>query len=250
MAIGTVDFLAPIKGLELDELKIDNPHPSIDKILVKTQDTDLLSIQFHLIDIFSKSEAKKVIGNFAELIINRLSFEFACPIGESRCRGMSLPTDQSGKKHIVIGEIVLMNDLLEGEIKPGKARLEKLRNKLACPYEQKDLYLSLFRFAIYQTDHVARFMFLYHLMLFMNKEDSFKVDTQICQIDPKIERKPIPKPRGKRKTQTIFRRLRMEIAHGGKTDLSRTRQEIEENVSHLQTIVKKAILNSFQDPTD
>ena len=126
--------------------------------------------------------------------------------------------------------------------------LLNVTNKLACPYEQKDLYLSLFRFAIYQTDHVARFMFLYNLILFMNKDDSFKVDRQIYQIDPKVEKTPIPDPRGKTKTETIFRRLRMEIAHGRKKDLSRTRQEIEENVSHLQTIVREAILNSFQDP--
>lgn len=248
MAIGTVDFSAPIKGLQLDELKIDSPHPSIDKILVKTQGTDLLSIQFHLIDIFSQSEAKKVVSEVVKLIVNRLSFEFNCPIGEPRCRGMSLPTDQSGKKHVVIGELVLMNDILEGEIKPGKARLEKLRNKLACSNEEKDLYLSLFRFAIYQTDHVARFMFLYNLILYMNKEDFEKVDTQICQIEPKVERKPIADARKKKNTETIFTKLRMEIAHGKRIDLSRTQQEIHENVSHLQTIVRKAILNSFQDP--
>ena len=251
MAIASLNFFAHIEGLELEQIEISPLHPSVKKISLKTPDEQKLTIDFELIDIFSKKEALSIVGDLIGPLINRVSYEFDCPIGEPKCIGMSLPTDSSGVHHVVTGELICLNDILSETLKPKKKRLEALRQSLELLAAETDVCLSLYRFCLGQKDSLARFLSLYHLILIIaadERESQLSVDRAIARIDPTVEWTVKPNIKGK-KLETKFTRLRNEIAHRrpGKT-LVETRKEIDESVDSLRAIAKKLISIRIQNP--
>ena len=254
MATGTISFVASIEGLELEELEVSFPHPSIKRLLLKTQEDGKLHIDFDLIDVYSEREAVSVVKDLIGPIVSRISYEFNCPIGDPRFASISLPTDSSGLSNRVIAEIVCLNDICSGTIKPNEDKRQKLRRTFGFPVSETDLYLSLYRFCLGQKDPLARFLSLYHLLVLIvadEDESQWRIDSAIKRIDPDVEMtvKPESKRNPKRnrksespKLETAYTRLRNEIVHRrlGKL-LPQTKEEVKERVGGLQEIARKLI---------
>lgn len=241
MATSTVNYYALSSGLELDEIELSNPYPRIEKIAIKTENLDRISVIFTLSDVRTKNEAGRICREQLNVLLDRLAIEFDIPIEEPQCSGMSLPIDELGKKHAVISSHTAVYDLIGGPIRPGQKRIESLVQKLQSDAPPRDRYFSLYRFSAKQEDPIARFMFLYNILLQLKGDSQKHVDnyikTCVCEV-PKS-----PRPDNAKILETIYTRLRNEVAHYRNDVIpEHTAKEIRSNVPAFQSIVRNAVM--------
>jgi hypothetical protein len=239
MATGTYEFIVPVAGLRLEQTEVANPHPSVEKIVIETQGDKQMTAVFHLTNVFTETEANAVTRDILASIINRLAFELDLSIGEPHLRGFSLPKDASSSSYAVSSGLLVMWDVAAPVIAPGDKRRQELARLLEQPSPHSDLY-SAYRFAGNQSDAVARFMFLYNILLQLHNDSQRQVDDFIRKEAPAVSQSP--SPRNPHMTETVYTRLRNEVGHirAGVTP-EQTRTEIEDNVATLQALVKVAI---------
>lgn len=243
MTSGTINYYALSNGLEMDEIEVSNSHRNVEKITIKTENSDRISITITLSNIYSSEDAGSIGDELVNVLLDRLAIEFDIPIEEPHCSGMSLYSDESGKKHIVTANFVALYDILEGDIKPGKTRIEDLIKKLEEETLPRKQNLSLYRFSANQKDPLARYMFLYNILLLLNGDSQKNVDEFIRANDSGVSQSPRPdKPNV---IETIYTRLRNEIAHCRNSAVpEHTIKEIVDNIASFQAVVKVAILDN------
>jgi hypothetical protein len=243
---GHVIYSGDIRGLELDEpLEIHPISASIPRIII-TEDDSKLSINITLANVYTEEAARLIAQDNMRLIVNRLIFEFDCSIENLQLRGLSLPQRGNGSLQItVVDHIKVYAYGTVGPLKPGMDRLQEVADKLKQPETDADFLIDQYRIAVSQRDEVTRFLFLYHILLFINQDKQRAVDQMIVGIEPTIIQSP--SPRYPDQYETIFTRLRNELGHHRpNTSVEVTKGEIRENVGLLQSITKKAILMSSQ----
>lgn len=238
MATGTYEFIVPVAGLRLEQTKVANLHPSVEKIVVETQDDEQMAVIFHLTNVFTEAEANAVTRDVLASIINRLAFELDLSIGEPHLKSFSLPKDASSSSHTVSTSLLATWNVLAPVVVPDSTRRQELAKLLEQPYRRPDLH-SAYRFAGSQSDAVTRFMFLYSILLQLHDYQE-QVDNFIRQETPTVSLSPRPdKPRI---VETVYTRLRNQVGHKrAGIPPEQTRTEIEDNVAALQKLVKVAI---------
>ncbi len=246
MATGSISFTASVEDLHLKEVEISCRHPSVKRVLLRSQEDEKLHIDFELINVFSKTDALSIVNDFVGPIVSRISYELNCPIGEPRCTGASLPTDSSGSWYRVAGSLILMNDIVSATVKPGKTHRENLKQRLELPLSKTDLYLELYRFCLTQKDPLARFLSLYHLLAVLFRDNQDRVDSAILGVNSATEVTLSPFKKGKR--ETVYTRLRNEIVHNrdGK-HLQETKIEVKTKVDDFQEIIRKLIADRMKE---
>lgn len=241
MATGTVEYAATITGVRFAPIEVSNPHPSIERIVVTAQDGEQLKVVFHLIDVFTETEANAIAGEILASIVNRLAFEFNVSIDQPHLTGFSLPKDADGSSYTVASSSIMMWDVAAPTLTLGDDRRQELARLLEQPFARPDLS-SAYRFACNQRDPVTRFMFLYNILLQLNNDRQPKVEAFIREVIPDVEEYEDPRPH-KTGKETVFTRLRNEVGHVREgTTPEQTRALIEGNVPALQALVRTAIL--------
>jgi hypothetical protein len=108
----------------------------------------------------------------------------------------------------------------------------------------------LYRLACVQTDPTTRFLLLYQLLLLIHRDSQKQVDEFILARIPGTPHSPGPilRPGASPRSETIYTRLRNELAHvrkgsDGKTPVSTaaTMREVEQWVGQLQDLVRAAL---------
>jgi hypothetical protein len=240
MAIGTISWSAPIQGLDLPPIEIKGTDRAVSRIELRTDSKTRLAIICTLEDVFHEREAILVTHDIVEVLANRLTLEFSCQIGEARCDGYSFPTDQTGNRRVVGRDVFFAWAIAKATIRPSPDKLRALIPALEQPPSLKDSYLGLYRFSSGQRDPVAKFMFLYNLLLLLAGDKQAEVDNRIRAVDPAVT--VTPSPHKPNVTETLFTRLRNEVGHRRKnTDPRTTAREIEQNVAGFQEIVKQVV---------
>jgi hypothetical protein len=238
MATGTIEFAAPIAGLQFEPFEVSNTHPAVEKIVLKAQD-ERLNIVFHLHNVFDFEEATVIANPILHSIVNRLAFHRNVPMGEPRFIGGSLPKDASGSSHMVRIDRLLLWDHTASVLTLGKDTCQELARLLEKPDMHEPLY-SAYRFAGNQKDHVARFMFLYNILLQLKDDKQQQVDNFIRSELPSVPESP--RPDRPNKMETAYTRLRNQVGHvRSGTTSEQTRKEIEDNVTAFQELVRTAI---------
>jgi len=238
MATGTIEFVAPIAGLRLHPIDASNSHPAVEKIVVETRDDKRLRIIFHLVDVFTFEEAEAIAEGILPSIVNRLAFYRNVRVGEPHFTGGSLPKDASGSSYTVTNSIRI-RDSVVADIAPNETGRRELARLLEEPYTHNELY-SAYRFAGNQSDAVARFMFLYNILLQLHNDSQREVDDFIRGEMPSVPQSP--SPHNPSVVETVYTRLRNEVGHRRlRTAPEQARTEIEGNVAALQELVKTAI---------
>jgi len=180
-----------------------------------------------------------VLRGILDSITNRLAFELDLSIGQPHLKGFSLPKDASGSSYTVSSGLLVMWDVAAPVINPGDTRRQELAKLLEQPSSRPDVY-SAYRFACNQSDAVARFMFLYNILLQLHGDNQGQVDNFVRGETPTVPQSL--SPHNPSVTETIYTRLRNEVGHrrAGITP-EQTRTEIEDNIAGLQALVKVAI---------
>ena len=242
MKTGTVSYSASISGVLIKEtIEIGVGDEKLEKIEIKTESESRLTATFHLKDVFTDKEAISLTQNIVYVLVNRLAYKLSCQVGEPRCDGWSLPKED-GSKHVVQGSFLIVNDIAEATIVPGDKTRENLKNFLGESLSELDRYLPFYRFAASQQDPVSRFLFLYNLLLMLNNDNQNNVDAAILAIDPNVTVTPSPIKKGK--NETIYTRLRNEVAHiRQNVDHAKTADDIGNCVPGFQEIVRSVLGN-------
>jgi hypothetical protein len=239
MATGTVTFAAPATGLQLESIEVSSPLPEVEKINVETQQDGLLEIRFHLIDVFDPEDAENITRPVLRSIIDRLAFEVDVGIGDPYLSGATLPKDASGSTLSALKTLPVRWRVLPANVVPDDNWRRDIVKLLEKSPTRPDLY-SAYRFASYQSDAVARYMFLYNILLQLHNDSQKAVDDFILAEEPAVARKASPHNAGV--TETVYTRLRNEVGHRrAGTSPDKTRTEIEHNLSALQKLTKTAI---------
>lgn len=239
MATGTVQFAAPLRGLQFEPIEIADSRPAVEKIVLEAQNDGWLHIVIHLIDIFNFEDAEAIANGILPSILNRIAFYRNVSVGEPHFRGGTLPKGASGSSFTVRKDLQLMWDHATPVLTLGEETRQELARILEQQYTHHDLY-SAYRFALSQSDPVARFMFLYNILLQLNGDNQQQVDAFIRSEIPGVPQSPRPDRRGI--IETVYTRLRNEVGHrrpGATPEM--TRKEIQENVAPFQVLVRTAI---------
>jgi len=243
MATGTIEFVAPVKGLRFEMFEVSNQHQAIEKIVLTAQD-EQVNVVFHLNNIFDSEEAEGIATDILPSIINGLAFYTNRPIGEPRFTGGKLPKDASGSSYTVITTLTaLWATAGLTDLRLADEERKELATFLEQHYTSNYLY-SAYRFAIIQSDPIARYMFLYNILLQLKKDDQKQVDDFIRLERPGVPQSLSGDPTLKAKGvwETSYTLLRNEIAHRRQgTTPQETRREIHDNVAAFQELVKTAI---------
>jgi hypothetical protein len=239
MATGTISFVAPIAGLRFIPIEVSSPHSVVEKIVLEAQDDERVESVFHLTDVFDFEEAEAIASSILPSIINRLAFYRNVSVGEPYPTGATLPKDASGTHYTVTSQRRILWESAAPVLTLGEDARQDLARLLEQPYTRHDLY-SAYRFALNQSDPVARFMFLYNILLQLNNDSQPQVDAFIRSKMPSVPQSP--RPDREHIVETIYTRLRNEVGHrrpGSRPE--ETRGEIQDNAAQFQELVRTAI---------
>lgn len=170
----------------------------------------MLRITVHLLDVFDETEAETTASGVLPSIINRIAFHCDVSVGEPFATGYSIPKDALGKAFSVMSAIQI-RDRAVSLLTLDDGTRDELKRQLEQPYTHQDLFWA-YRFAGYQDDPVARFMFLYNILLQLNSDNQTKVDDFVRSEEPDVAQTPSPyRPSV---METVYTRLRNEVGHG------------------------------------
>lgn len=250
MSSGTIRYHAASKGLHLEEIKI--PIGIYDTILeeisIKTvKDDRSIEVSITFGDDFNEGKLSNTdkITNVVNMLLDRISVELNKPIGEP-AHGMWIPACKDGEVLIPLEERIGMLCNMEVITSPSKKEMEELKEKLINFNQLESFYFSQYRFSIRQDDAVAKFMFLYNLLLSISGDQQKKLDEFIRACNPEVSQTKSPLSKGDKVImETVYTRLRNEVAHI-RADVvpESTIKEIKANVGEFQRIVNKAVLKN------
>lgn len=119
-----------------------------------------------------------------------------------------------------------------------------LRDFITRNYELTNIVIILYTKIFNINDIMSKFMMLYHIMLILNDDKQNYVDLCIKKIAPAT--KLFESPRGSGKSETLYTKLRNEIAHYRKeVDIRSTINQLEDIIPDFTKIVRQAILDSL-----
>jgi hypothetical protein len=122
----------------------------------------------------------------------------------------------------------------------------ELKEKLQSGDQERNFLFSSYRFAIRQEDSIAKFMFLYNLLLVIAGDDQKKADELITKYEPEVTKTESPRKKrnGEAIIETIYTRLRNEIAHRHETSCPEsTSDEVKSLVGQFGFIINQAVLD-------
>jgi hypothetical protein len=249
MSSWTIRYSAESNGLKLQEIRVSNEHPKIEEITINTDSScKLLVAEISFKDGCTQEEAIEIGDNLINIFFDQLSIEYDISIGTTERFLRKNTAKQTGN----YGEVVIQPFLISGYgssiYTPSEEQLNTIKDSLEKARWERNINLQLYRSCIAQKDSVSRFMFLYNLLSVIADDDQKIADEIITKYEPEVEKKESPRKKrnGEAIQETIYTRLRNEIAHKRAGSFpEKTRNEINSYVNKFQRIVKQAVLEKI-----
>jgi hypothetical protein len=241
MDTDTVKYNAKTSGLEIDEISVDSPNPKITSIVCTVTKDGEIEVSVKLKDVYCEDWPVQEIVQEVQQFIDVLSFEFNCPIHSLRETNYALMKKDGSDISQVISTNVGVWDSVSTLLKPGDESLDRLKQRYLNFRQSSSL--RLYSSAIQQKDPIARFMFLYNIILTLSDEKQVQVDSNIRSVAP--DTPETKSPRNQNIQETVYTRLRNEIAHNRVgADFNTTSEEVSQFVSKLENITRQLVMNS------
>lgn len=178
--------------------------------------------------------------DFAESVLDRICCYFDKSVGPLEYVGYKLRDDDG--KLIEFKPKRMIIRIVHGGYAVPKGILEEQFSLCVYDYStRRNFYYKQYRYIMGIDDNFQKFMLLYNIMMQICGDRQIGVDDLIKKIDPEV---PLSgcMLRGKPREETIFTKLRNEIAHSRRPgELKSICGSIANNVFYFQDIVKKAI---------
>lgn len=214
-----------------DIIEFERDDPEITKIVIEMQQQGIISITFFVSEELSEIKAKEITKKKLNIILDKISFVFEAYVSLPRIEEINI--NGAGTREFP-GEIIPIIPVLTEP-------LNELKRRLVVD-EKYTIFYSMYRDAL-KSDPISRFMFLYSLLgVITGVSIQEKIDKFILSEDPNVEMRESTKVSRKGKRETIYTFLRNQVGHMQKdSNISQIKQEIENYVSGLAKLVKKAI---------
>lgn len=192
-------------------------------------------IHFTLNNIKTEEEAKQLVKNELENILNLIAFNVDyVSVKGAYFKDCNLQKDNQKK----VTEITLIQTDHKGDI--------KVANKLSELSTYNNHYFSLYRLATQSSDEIAKFILLYSILAQLEGPYQNKIDKYIKRKESNIRsyRSEKPKKKGKKETkkETAYTFYRNKIAHmSSSSSIIDIREEVYELEKNFEKIVKDAI---------
>lgn len=241
MLTGTVSFTARTSGLMMEVFSVELVCSHINSMECSISEDGKILVNVNLEDVYSDDWPMKEVIQEVQQFIDVLSFEYNRPIHSLRTSGYSLKKNDGLGMCQVCSDIAMVWDHTSDMVKPGVHSLEQLKKRYNKFRQSSSL--RVYSSAIQQEDPIARFMFLYNIILTLSGDRQAEVDRNIRFLAP--DTPETPSPIKKNIQETIYTRLRNEIAHNRVgADFGSTSNEVGQWVSELGRITRELVLNN------
>ena len=237
---GGLEFRAKDFGIEFDPVDVVVGTGVVERVSVFVKDESLVflcSVDFDGFDNI-KNVIIECVGA-CKLIAGRVSC-FFCESVNPLVFEIGNLIDENGQPVVYEPKKIIFRDV------PGWYRLlstvnhKILVNFLNRSDESTNYYVDLFS-GVLALDDIARFLFLYNMLLQFVGDRQESVDREIKKVYPDVPMNSV-KRNGKIIEETVYTRLRNEVGHKRSgTSFMQTRGGIRANVNKLQDIVKMII---------
>lgn len=239
---GTVNFEAKIKGngmtFPLFTYKPPN-EPSVDSIDLEGPTGDLIRATIRLVNVPTQEEGTALATKALEQAVNRLTYHHGIAIEDGRITGdQFIPVSPPSGMTLVaaVGRYALVGGSASLVIGINAATLQAELQQ-ANPAGERNF--GLYRSALLSTSAVEAYMHVYNLLLMLLKDKQAKLDAFIIKEQPGVPQTLQP---GTKKTETMYTRLRNELAHSRPgVNMALTKQEMANHLGDLRQLANRAI---------
>jgi hypothetical protein len=218
-------------------------YPGVGKVEVVSEDERCVVVKTVFKEVSSPEDAASIALVIATQVADRLAFQYEISLCDPvRGEANLIDQNQSSIAHAIFSGRGSLTAAGHFTNKVSQADVPQLKPILANDEPNKGDYYSLFRWVLRQDDPVARFMYLYRILLSLQggaNHTQKSVDAFITSQEPGVQ--TVFNVRLNR-NETIYTRLRNEVGHEiGGTTLAITRQGMEQRIGKLVNHVKAAI---------
>jgi hypothetical protein len=239
---GTVTFRARVKGhgLTVSTCVFNPGEPGVEKVEIEGPKGDELLTTVYLASVTTREEGRALATTVNTAALDRISFFYNIAIEDAQVTDaqFSLINPPPGDHiQLDVGEFLLLGENLRVVLGVSAPNLQAKLEQASPDGESR---FGLFRAARQSTGPVEEFMHLYNLLLMICNDEQRDVDAFIRQEEPGVPQAPSPRYPGV--METIYTRLRNELAHPRKgVDLHDTKAEMANRVGGLMSLTKRAI---------
>lgn len=234
-----ISFRVEIHDRELPSMSFSETKPEFEGISITPLETDKgeYRISISLKELNSYEDALKHAESTLETLLSELAYHLQCFVGGLR---FNAARKIEGKNITIYPSPMMLSVFSSGTFQISASTItDLLRSTIDCPY------FTMFRHSMQITNELGKFMGLYNILLSIFGDKQQKVDRFILTRDPNT---PVSQsPHYPCDKETVFTRLRNQVGHFRPgTSLLKTRQEMAQNLSALQSHVVAAIKQNWQ----
>jgi len=244
---GKVFFQANFSNVAFESIEISPPFPGVAKAVIEAS-SEGVSLEVEISSADTPDSAIAKAKEVATYIAKLLTFEFCEFHQEFRVINKFLEVEirlPDGSAQTAIYDAVGMMQMVSAEApkKLNETQVEQLKELLERSYPHSYNY-DFFYFAVGLEEPISKFMCLYNIMLSLCNDDQEEVDDFICKMQPGVATSISPiKSKKKEKKETVYTRLRNEVAHSRPgTTIQATRKEIEKNLDGFIRLTREIIV--------
>jgi hypothetical protein len=244
MLQGSVKFCARIlgKGVTFPLFEFEPKESGVDKVEMHGPDGNEILSTVYLGAVASSADGINIAQRINTVALNRISFFHriiieGARITDSQFSALDVPPGFNlaiGTSHASITED-------EAGLVVGLSA-DRLRTELELESPAGEHNFGLFRSALQATSPVEKYMHLYNILLMLFNDEKRKVDKFILGENPEVPRTPEPRLRRSKILETVYTRLRNELAHKRDgVNLEDTKAEMTNRLPELIALTKRAI---------
>lgn len=242
---GTLHFACHLPDLSIQPFFVPGLSQNITRIHVSTNDdTLILSCKIKSKTLSIKPSIIDDCLRLCQKIRTNISFKLQSKIGEVEYRSGEI---RDGNNSSIEINIKLPHLQLSGRMTTtfGTATCKSLQHFVVQYHESNSVPMTLYVKTFDINDPMSKFMILYLTMAILHGDNQANIDNFIIKIAP--DTKLYDSPLSKVKQETIYTKLRNEIAHHRNgVNIQSTITQIEDVLIDFADIVRRGILESLQ----
>ena len=241
MFTGAVEFRASVKNnpIAFSEVSVRGGDPVIEMITLQSDKTNGITLSVTIKEVTTKEDGLRIARDEADAVLDTLAFERHIAIASPRLISQAFqPTMESdGQQTIPVGvSICLKPDTTE----ISRVDSKTIKKQIVGSTSVSAMHKRMFREAVRSRDGVERFMHLYNLLMMLHGDLQGRLDMFIHEQEPNVTQTPSPHSKGV--NETIYTRLRNELAHHRSgVNIETTKQEMIQQVGQLVQHARAAI---------
>ena len=233
MATGSINYVANAVGLEIARTALSRfpTTPGIRGIeIIAAQGK--LRVTLHVEDVFENDTDS--FSNIVERLYAVLAVTSKIRIGPVHRERTDLPCKDGGRKRTVSSNKFDIN--VVSPVTMSSDDVDRAIDLMSKP----SLLINEYRTASEQSDPITRFSLLYNIALQICADKQKRVDEEILRIEPSTR---VSQSSHTGRSETIYTRLRNELAHYRQKPMAATVTEIKTIVDAFLSIIRSMVSN-------